>query len=72
MAEVSGDFKVQLQDRNGDFHCWLNTSLMGNREVLGTEELDGFDKVGGGEGDRKAAPRLGHRVLERKGVGEKR
>ncbi|KAF3327280.1 hypothetical protein FCM35_KLT07398 [Carex littledalei] len=44
LAEVAGDFKVQFHDRQGDFYCWLNTTMMENRTILGTTDLDGFDK----------------------------
>ncbi|KAK6946074.1 hypothetical protein RJ641_013618 [Dillenia turbinata] len=44
LAELSGDFKVHFHDRQGDFYCWLNTTMMENRKVLNTHDLDGFDK----------------------------
>ncbi|WOK93642.1 hypothetical protein Cni_G02342 [Canna indica] len=44
LTELTGDFKVQFHDRQGDFCCWLNTSMIENRITMGTSELDGFDK----------------------------
>jgi phosphatidylinositol-3,4,5-trisphosphate 3-phosphatase/dual-specificity protein phosphatase PTEN len=44
LAEVVGDFKVHFHDRQGDFYCWLNTTMMENRTTLGTTDLDGFEK----------------------------
>lgn len=44
LTEVSGDFKIHFHDRQGDFYCWLNTTMMENRKILATSELDGFDK----------------------------
>ncbi|XP_031480074.1 phosphatidylinositol 3,4,5-trisphosphate 3-phosphatase and protein-tyrosine-phosphatase PTEN2A-like [Nymphaea colorata] len=44
LAELAGDFKVHFHDRQGDFYCWLNTTMMENRKTLTTSELDGFDK----------------------------
>ncbi|CAI0445773.1 unnamed protein product [Linum tenue] len=50
LAEVAGDFKVQFHDRQGDFYLsvyltlWLNTTMMENRKVLNTGDIDGFDK----------------------------
>ncbi|KAK6916414.1 hypothetical protein RJ641_019275 [Dillenia turbinata] len=44
LTEISGDFKVHFHDRQGDFYCWLNTTMMENRKVLNTGDLDGFDK----------------------------
>ncbi|KAJ4780109.1 hypothetical protein LUZ62_064366 [Rhynchospora pubera] len=44
LTEVVGDFKVHFHDRQGDFYCWLNTTMMENRTTLGTADLDGFDK----------------------------
>ncbi|CAI0445833.1 unnamed protein product [Linum tenue] len=44
LAEVAGDFKVQFHDRQGDFYFWLNTTMMENRKVLNTGDIDGFDK----------------------------
>ncbi|KAF2321052.1 hypothetical protein GH714_033235 [Hevea brasiliensis] len=45
LAEVAGDFKVHFHDRQGDFYFWLNTTMMENRKVLNTNDIDGFDKV---------------------------
>eukprot|EP01018_Ginkgo_biloba_P004221 Gb_09019 [translate_table: standard] len=44
LAELKGDFKVHFHDRHGDFYCWLNTTMMENRQTLSTTDLDGFDK----------------------------
>eukprot|EP00252_Welwitschia_mirabilis_P005953 TRINITY_DN1654_c0_g1_i1.p1 TRINITY_DN1654_c0_g1~~TRINITY_DN1654_c0_g1_i1.p1 ORF type:complete len:630 (-),score=131.28 TRINITY_DN1654_c0_g1_i1:233-2122(-) len=44
LAELCGDFKVYFHDRHGDFYCWLNTSMMENRQLLDSSELDWFDK----------------------------
>ncbi|CAL1410149.1 unnamed protein product [Linum trigynum] len=44
LAEVAGDFKVQFHDRQGDFYFWLNTTMMENRTILNTGDMDGFDK----------------------------
>ncbi|KAK4437909.1 Phosphatidylinositol 3,4,5-trisphosphate 3-phosphatase and protein-tyrosine-phosphatase PTEN2A [Sesamum alatum] len=44
LTELSGDFKVHFHDRQGDFYCWLNTTMIENRKVLNTSDLDGFDK----------------------------
>ncbi|KAH7299103.1 hypothetical protein KP509_25G072600 [Ceratopteris richardii] len=44
LADLSGDFKILFHDRHGDFYCWLNTAMMENRTMLGTDDLDGFDK----------------------------
>lgn len=44
LAELAGDFKIHFHDRQGDFYCWLNTTMMENRKVLNTGDLDGFDK----------------------------
>ncbi|CAN6450880.1 unnamed protein product [Victoria cruziana] len=44
LAELAGDFKVHFHDRQGDFYCWLNTTMMENRKTLTSSELDGFDK----------------------------
>ncbi|KAL3814250.1 hypothetical protein ACJIZ3_015518 [Penstemon smallii] len=44
LTELSGDFKVHFHDRQGDFYCWLNTTMIENRKVLNTNDLDGFDK----------------------------
>ncbi|GAB2282648.1 Phosphatidylinositol 3,4,5-trisphosphate 3-phosphatase and protein-tyrosine-phosphatase pten2a [Dionaea muscipula] len=44
LAKVAGDFKLHFHDRHGDFYCWLNTTMIGNRTVLSSDDLDGFDK----------------------------
>ncbi|CAM8937722.1 unnamed protein product [Rhodiola kirilowii] len=44
LTELAGDFKVHFHDRQGDFYCWLNTTMMENRKFLNTSDLDGFDK----------------------------
>lgn len=44
LTELAGDFKVHFHDRQGDFYCWLNTTMVENRKILTTNDLDGFDK----------------------------
>ncbi|XP_077253951.1 phosphatidylinositol 3,4,5-trisphosphate 3-phosphatase and protein-tyrosine-phosphatase PTEN2A-like [Tasmannia lanceolata] len=44
LTELAGDFKIHFHDRQGDFYCWLNTTMTENRKILNTSELDGFDK----------------------------
>ncbi|XP_076934870.1 phosphatidylinositol 3,4,5-trisphosphate 3-phosphatase and protein-tyrosine-phosphatase PTEN2A-like [Bidens hawaiensis] len=44
LTELSGDFKIHFHDRQGDFYCWLNTTMTENRTILTTNDLDGFDK----------------------------
>ncbi|CAM0950015.1 unnamed protein product [Alopecurus aequalis] len=44
LAEVAGDFKIQFHDRQGDFYCWLNTTMMENRVTLNPTDFDDFDK----------------------------
>ncbi|XP_051134225.1 phosphatidylinositol 3,4,5-trisphosphate 3-phosphatase and protein-tyrosine-phosphatase PTEN2A [Andrographis paniculata] len=44
LTELTGDFKVHFHDRQGDFYCWLNTTMIENRKVLNTSDIDGFDK----------------------------
>ncbi|XP_057491740.1 phosphatidylinositol 3,4,5-trisphosphate 3-phosphatase and protein-tyrosine-phosphatase PTEN2A-like [Actinidia eriantha] len=44
LTELTGDFKIHFHDRQGDFYCWLNTTMMENRIILNNSELDGFDK----------------------------
>ncbi|KAL2499639.1 PTEN 2 [Abeliophyllum distichum] len=44
LTELMGDFKIQFHDRQGDFYCWLNTTMMENRMILDGDDLDGFDK----------------------------
>ncbi|KAM7507129.1 hypothetical protein LguiA_017582 [Lonicera macranthoides] len=44
LTELVGDFKIQFHERQGDFYCWLNTTMMENRVLLNPSDLDGFDK----------------------------
>lgn len=44
LTEVAGDFKIQFHDRQGDFYCWLNTTMMENRVTLNPTDFDDFDK----------------------------
>ncbi|KAF5207188.1 Phosphatidylinositol 3,4,5-trisphosphate 3-phosphatase and protein-tyrosine-phosphatase PTEN2A [Thalictrum thalictroides] len=44
LTVLSGEFKIHFHDRQGDFYCWLNTTMMENRKILNTSDLDGFDK----------------------------
>lgn len=44
LTEVKGDFKIHFGDRQGDFYCWLNTTMMENRITLNHSDLDGFNK----------------------------
>ncbi|XP_062102648.1 phosphatidylinositol 3,4,5-trisphosphate 3-phosphatase and protein-tyrosine-phosphatase PTEN2A-like [Humulus lupulus] len=44
LTELVGDFKIHFHERQGDFYCWLNTTMSENRMILGASELDGFDK----------------------------
>ncbi|XP_024949761.2 phosphatidylinositol 3,4,5-trisphosphate 3-phosphatase and protein-tyrosine-phosphatase PTEN2A-like isoform X2 [Citrus sinensis] len=44
LTELVGDFKVLFHDRQGDFYCWLNTTMTENRKILDGSDLDGFDK----------------------------
>ncbi|KAJ1397347.1 Tensin-type phosphatase domain [Sesbania bispinosa] len=44
LTELAGDFKIHFHDRQGDFYCWLNTTMTENRKILNTSDLDGFDK----------------------------
>ncbi|XP_019441473.1 PREDICTED: phosphatidylinositol 3,4,5-trisphosphate 3-phosphatase and protein-tyrosine-phosphatase PTEN2A-like isoform X2 [Lupinus angustifolius] len=44
LTELAGDFKIHFHDRQGDFYCWLNTTMTENRKVLNISDLDGFDK----------------------------
>uniref|UniRef100_A0A5B6ZJ90 Phosphatidylinositol-3,4,5-trisphosphate 3-phosphatase n=1 Tax=Davidia involucrata TaxID=16924 RepID=A0A5B6ZJ90_DAVIN len=44
LTELAGDFKIHFHDRQGDFYCWLNTTMIENRKILTTNDLDGFDK----------------------------
>ncbi|KAL6572990.1 Phosphatidylinositol 3,4,5-trisphosphate 3-phosphatase and protein-tyrosine-phosphatase pten2a [Orobanche hederae] len=43
LTELVGDFKIHFHDRQGDFYCWTNTTMMENRVVLDASDLDGFD-----------------------------
>ncbi|CDP04903.1 unnamed protein product [Coffea canephora] len=45
LTELAGDFKIHFQDRQEDFYCWLNTTMMENRVLSDSSDLDGFDKV---------------------------
>ncbi|XWS68064.1 hypothetical protein CRYUN_Cryun04dG0058300 [Craigia yunnanensis] len=44
LTELAGDFKIHFHDRQGDFYCWLNTTMIENRIILNTGDLDSFDK----------------------------
>lgn len=33
LTELAGDFKVHFHDRQGDFYCWLNTTMTENRKT---------------------------------------
>jgi phosphatidylinositol-3,4,5-trisphosphate 3-phosphatase/dual-specificity protein phosphatase PTEN len=44
LTELTGDFKIHFHDGQGDFYCWLNTTMIENRKILNTNDLDGFDK----------------------------
>lgn len=44
LTELVGDFKIHFHDGQGDFYCWLNTTMTENRKMLSTSDLDGFDK----------------------------
>ncbi|KAI3991156.1 hypothetical protein MKX01_022377 [Papaver californicum] len=44
LTELAGDFKIEFHDRQGDFYCWLNTTMIENRKILNTSDLDGFNK----------------------------
>ncbi|KAK1439013.1 hypothetical protein QVD17_04828 [Tagetes erecta] len=44
LTELKGDFKIQFHDRQGDFYCWLNTTMMENRVILNGSDFDDFDK----------------------------
>ncbi|KAL2348365.1 hypothetical protein Fmac_002365 [Flemingia macrophylla] len=44
IAELVGDFKIQFHDRQGDFYCWMNTTMTENRQILDGSDFDGFDK----------------------------
>ncbi|KAJ8770666.1 hypothetical protein K2173_021313 [Erythroxylum novogranatense] len=45
LTELVGDFKIHFQDRQGDFYCWLNTTMSENRTFLDASDLDGFEKL---------------------------
>ncbi|KAL8116241.1 hypothetical protein AgCh_022662 [Apium graveolens] len=44
LTELVGDFKIHFHDSQGDFYCWLNTTMIETRMFLTTNDLDGFDK----------------------------
>ncbi|XP_010558861.1 PREDICTED: phosphatidylinositol 3,4,5-trisphosphate 3-phosphatase and protein-tyrosine-phosphatase PTEN2B [Tarenaya hassleriana] len=44
LTELVGDFKIHFHDGDGDFYCWLNTTMAENRTTLDGGDLDGFDK----------------------------
>ncbi|VVB05118.1 unnamed protein product [Arabis nemorensis] len=44
LTELAGDFKIHFQDSDGDFYCWLNTTLTDNRTMLKGIDFDGFEK----------------------------
>ncbi|XP_071702243.1 phosphatidylinositol 3,4,5-trisphosphate 3-phosphatase and protein-tyrosine-phosphatase PTEN2A-like [Rutidosis leptorrhynchoides] len=44
LTELTGDFKIQFHDRQGDIYCWLNTTMMENRVILNGSDFDDFDK----------------------------
>ncbi|KAI3442947.1 uncharacterized protein J3R85_000283 [Psidium guajava] len=44
LTELKGDFKIHFHEHQGDFYCWLNTTMMENRILLSSSDLDGFDK----------------------------
>jgi phosphatidylinositol-3,4,5-trisphosphate 3-phosphatase/dual-specificity protein phosphatase PTEN len=44
LTELAGDFKIHFHDRQGDFYCWLNTTMMETRKIINTSDIDGFDK----------------------------
>ncbi|XVF17624.1 hypothetical protein REPUB_Repub10bG0139300 [Reevesia pubescens] len=44
LAELASDFKIDFHDRQGDFYCWLNTTMIENRTILEAPDIDGFDK----------------------------
>ncbi|GER30920.1 Phosphatidylinositol-3,5-trisphosphate 3-phosphatase anddual-specificity protein phosphatase PTEN [Striga asiatica] len=43
LTKLVGDFKIHFHDRQGDFYCWMNTTMMENRTTLDGSDLDGFD-----------------------------
>ena len=44
LTEFARDFKIHFHDGQGDFYCWLNTTMIENRKTLNTSDLDWFDK----------------------------
>ncbi|KAB2602864.1 dual-specificity protein phosphatase PTEN [Pyrus ussuriensis x Pyrus communis] len=44
LTELVGEFKIHFHNHQGDFYCWLNTTMMENRKVFTNNDLDGFDK----------------------------
>ncbi|KAL4372719.1 hypothetical protein HN51_006707 [Arachis hypogaea] len=44
LTELVGDFKIHFNDGQGDFYCWMNTTMTENRTILDGSDLDGFDK----------------------------
>ncbi|KAK9053254.1 hypothetical protein SSX86_029887 [Deinandra increscens subsp. villosa] len=44
LTELTGDFKIQFHDRQGDFYCWLNTTMMENRVIFDGSDFDDFEK----------------------------
>ncbi|KAI5439351.1 phosphatidylinositol 3,4,5-trisphosphate 3-phosphatase and protein-tyrosine-phosphatase PTEN2A [Lathyrus oleraceus] len=44
VTELVGDFKIHFHDRQGDFFCWMNTTMIENRNFLDGSDLDDFDK----------------------------
>ncbi|XP_027361500.1 phosphatidylinositol 3,4,5-trisphosphate 3-phosphatase and protein-tyrosine-phosphatase PTEN2A-like [Abrus precatorius] len=44
LTELIGDFKIHFHDRQGDFYCWMNTTMIENRKFLDASDFDGFDK----------------------------
>ncbi|CAI8588919.1 unnamed protein product [Vicia faba] len=44
LTELVGDFKIHFHDRQGDFFCWMNTTMIENRKTLDGSDLDDFDK----------------------------
>ncbi|KAG8384341.1 hypothetical protein BUALT_Bualt04G0108100 [Buddleja alternifolia] len=53
LTELVGDFKVHFHDRQGDFYCWMNTTMMENRMILDASNLDGFDNFSNSSLQRK-------------------
>ncbi|OAY35510.1 phosphatidylinositol 3,4,5-trisphosphate 3-phosphatase and protein-tyrosine-phosphatase PTEN2A [Manihot esculenta] len=44
LTELVGDFKIHFHDRQGEFYCWLNTTMTENRKTLNASDFDGFEK----------------------------